>query len=163
MGDDVGRREKKCPGDAHGIGKVSWQPAGCHGDGMTVRQPGKQGCWLPRTTAQLGGQTKNFLCRLADEGRGGAFVAVVFFFVLELTRRGTKPNRMSCDQHHGGGKRRGAVGRTRGVWVAPSGGEISVFWLEGVEELQGEGEEGGGGGRKVNLYCSSDSSSLQLR
>lgn len=67
-GDDVGRREGKCPGDAHGIGKVSWQPACCHGDGMTVRPPGKQGCWLPRTTAQLGGQTKNFLCRLADEG-----------------------------------------------------------------------------------------------
>lgn len=107
---------------------------------------------------------KEFLCRLADEGRGGgAFVAVVFFFVLELTRRGTKANRMSRDQHHGGGKRRGAVGRTRGVWAAPSGGEISVFWLEGVEELQGEGGGGGRRGWKVNLYCSSDSSSLQLR
>lgn len=103
----------------HGIGKVSWQPEGCHGDSMTVHQPGKQRCRLPTTTVELGEQTKNFFCRLV-------FVWLFPCLLLEVdaTREQTK--------HRGW-----LIGETRGVWAAPSGGEISVFWLGGLEGRRG--------------------------
>lgn len=59
------------------------------------------------------------------------------------------------------------MSKMSGVWAAPSGGEISVFWLGGLEGRRGckraAGDEGGRRKRrksKLNLYCSSDSKSL---
>lgn len=37
----------------NGIGKLAWQPAGCHGNAMTAHWVGKQGCWLPWVTAVI--------------------------------------------------------------------------------------------------------------
>lgn len=149
-GDDVGRRGRKCPGDAHGIGKVSWQPACCHGDGMTVRQPGKQGCRLPRTTARLGGQTKNFLCRLADEGGRFCRRRLLLRLGVDATRDETEQDELRS------APRRRKEKRSRGEDEGRVGGALrrgnKCVLARGGRRAAGgggrRGEEGGGGGGK---------------
>lgn len=65
------------------VGKVSWQPAGRHGDGMTVRQSGKHGCWLPMRGRGLGEETKN----LSAAWQTGSYLVELVFY-LESKRQG---------------------------------------------------------------------------